>query len=336
MMDVFILSSPLQALNAVEARAALGSEEAAAVIVEGRYAQSNAQIRAALDGTAWDRVMTVGLRRTPLGSRYESVRETVASLRRYSVGRLFLGHHFDLALHLANSVPHRETFLLDDGVATIAVSLRRAGGPDIRDNTPAWKWCARRFLLRVRDRMRLRDVNPLHYFTVYDGLPADAANIMHRNTLDQLRGRKRRVGSSGETWFLGMGSEAIFRSRERYLAYLREIRRSDPGASFRYVPHRNEPPELLEAVRTQSGMTPLAMDVPVELHLVRQAQTPRTVASFISSALYTVGALFPSEIDVISYQMDFRDVRTRYHRQFSDIYGYYRRTPFIQTIAVQP
>jgi hypothetical protein len=213
------------------------------------------------------------------------------------------------------------------------VSVRRAsGGPDIRDNTPAAKWFVRRLLLRVRDRLRLREVSPLHYFTVYDGLPADSANIMHRNTLERLRARKRREGSNGETWFLGIGSEAIFRSRERYLAYLGEIRRREPDAVFRYIPHRNESPEMVEAVRARTGMTPLVTDVPVELHLVRQTHTPRAVASFISSALYMVGVLFPSEIGVVSYRMDFRDVTPRYYRQFSDIYDYYRRTPFIETV----
>lgn len=336
MRDVFILSSPLQVLNALEARAALASAESIAVVIEGPCPQSNAQLWAALREASWDSVLTISFRSTLLGGRYVNVRPAVAALRAAPIARLFLGHHFDLALHLANSVPHRETYLLDDGVATIAVSARRTGrGPDIRDNTPALKWFARRFLLRVRDRLRLGDVPALHYFTVYDGLPSDSANIMHRNTLALLHAAKRRETSTGEIWFLGIGSEAVFRSRARYLDYLREIRRREPSATFRYLPHRNESADLIEAVRIGAGMTPLLPDAPVELHLVRQSRTPRAVASFISSALYMVGVLFPSEIQVVSYQMDFRDVKPRYRRQFSGIYDYYRRTPFIETVPLQ-
>jgi hypothetical protein len=188
--------------------------------------------------------------------------------------------------------------------------------------------------MRLVDHFCMDDVPELHYFTVYEGLPSDAENIIHRNTLDQLRNKKRRVESIDEIWFLGLGSEAIFRSRELYLCHLSEMRKRQPEAVFRYIPHRNESADLIQAVQATSGMKPLLTDSPIELYLIRQKYTPRAVASFISSALYTIGVLFPFEIDVVSWRMDFNHVNRRYHRQFSDIYQYYGQASFIRTVVI--
>jgi peroxiredoxin Q/BCP len=140
-VDAFILSSPLQALNAIEARKAFESSQCAAVVVESLCAKSNEQIWSVVREVAWDHVAVIGMRHTPLYSRYVDVDRAVSLLREVGAKRIFMGHHFDLGLHLVNAVPHRETYLMDDGVATISVCLTRTRGePVFRYNRPALHW----------------------------------------------------------------------------------------------------------------------------------------------------------------------------------------------------
>jgi hypothetical protein len=140
-VDAFILSSPLQALNAIEARKAFESSQCAAVVVESLCAKSNEQIWSVVREVAWDHVAVIGMRQTPLYSRYVDVDRAVSLLREVGAKRIFMGHHFDLGLHLVNAVPHRETYLMDDGVATISVCLTRTRGePVFRYNRPALHW----------------------------------------------------------------------------------------------------------------------------------------------------------------------------------------------------
>ena len=44
--------------------------------------------------------------------------------------------------------------------------------------------------------------------------------------------------------------------------------------------------------------------------------------------------LFPNTIRIISYRMNFQEIRRRYHGQFDLIYRYYESTPFIQVLDV--
>jgi hypothetical protein len=59
------------------------------------------------------------------------------------------------------------------------------------------------------------------------------------------------------------------------------------------------------------------------------------VCSLVSSALYTVGVLFPGTIRIVSYRTRLQEIRKRYHRQFGLIYRYYESTPFIQVLDVE-
>src|SRR5205807_5378900 len=113
--DLYIMASPLQALNAIEARAVFPAENAIAVLVESVSSASNAQIRSILESEDWKEIRTVAIHPGRLRKRYAHVAEVLASLRRVAIGRLFIGFYDDIFLHFAHSLAHSELFLLDDG-----------------------------------------------------------------------------------------------------------------------------------------------------------------------------------------------------------------------------
>jgi hypothetical protein len=104
--------------------------------------------------------------------------------------------------------------------------------------------------------------------------------------------------------------------------------------TVRYIPHRYESPRQVERIRRECGAEILVTNAPIELYLARARTLPRAVASLISSALYTIGVLFPEQIELMAYRMDFRRVRDRYHEPFGVIYDYYGACPFIVVVGL--
>ena len=140
------------------------------------------------------------------------------------------------------------------------------------------------------------------------------------------------TSQNDEVWLLGLGSERIFKRQESYIDAVERIVASWSPAPVRYLPHRFESPRQLELIRSRTGVEILHTGMPVELYLVQSRIVPAAVCSLVSSALFTVGVLFPDTIRIVSHRMSFADIRRRYRGQFELIYRYYAGTPWIQVV----
>src|SRR5262249_48210529 len=149
----------------------------------------------------------------------------------------------------------------------------------------------------------------LRYFTIYDRLAQDSRNLIQTHSMERLRGRCAMASQNDEVWLLGLGSERIFKSQESYIDAIERIVRRWSPAPVRYLPHRYESPGQVDLIRRRTGVEILHAGMPVELYLVQSRIVPAAVCSLISSALYTLGVLFPGIIRIVSYRMNFRQVR---------------------------
>jgi len=334
-VDLYIIGSPLQALNAIEARAVFPAANATAVLVESVSNTSNQQIRSILESENWQEIRTLEIQQGRLRKRYANIAATVDALRATQIGRLFIGFYEDIFLHLAHSLPHQQVFLLDDGVATISLNYTRTGNRKHLFPIPAWKQFVRRWFLQTADGMRLDPIDTLHYFTIYDRLVEDGRNLVQTHSMQRLASRRAMTSQSNQVWLLGLGSEPIFKRQELYLDAIERIVRSWWPTPVRYLPHRLESPLQVELIQRHTGAEILHAGMPVELYLVQFDPVPAVVCSLVSSALYTVGALFPNRIRIVSYRMNFEQIRKRYHCQFDLIYRYYQGTPFIEVLDLE-
>jgi hypothetical protein len=330
--DVFMAASPLQALNALEAQRAFQTECPVAVLPESLSEPSNRQVREILEDAGWRDFRPIHIEQGRFSRRYTNLAEVIDGLRSLPVNHLFLGFYGDIFLHAANRVPHRKLYLLDDGVATISLNRARIRGGFDGTPTPFLKRCARHAWLRVAEGMTVKPIETLHYFSIYRGLQSDERNIIHPQSMERLRSTCERASENGELWFLGLGSEQIFKTEDLYIEALKRALQGTARGTVRYIPHRYESPRQVERIRRECGAEILVANAPIELYLARAGSLPRAVASFLSSALYTIGVLFPDQIELIAYRMDFRHVRGRYHQQFGVIYDYYTECPFIDVV----
>jgi hypothetical protein len=296
--NAYIVSSPLQLLNALEAQRAFAPARQMLMVVESQHVI--AHMKPMIASEDWDDVdlISIDARPSRLGRRFT---ELVGALRARraldrvarawsSVDRLFLGNLNNVyARHLANVVPHRSLIVLDDGTATVDIAHRRRAA--VGRDRPWWA------NVRIGMRERLmgadgREPDRLLFFSTYD-VEVGPNDTLVRNGYERLREQMTRLGVGDETLFLGQPLvETGEMLADRYLAYVRAARDHLGRAGFVYAPHRHEAHDRVERLGMELGVPVRWSDVPIEIALVRSGRLPRVLASFHSSALDNCRLIF--------------------------------------------
>jgi len=320
-VNVFFVGSPLEYVNALEARARFRvPREDALLVVLQTYELAreggDLQLLAAVEREQWAEVR-IFVR--PRSSPVEALRVQRAAIRLAEalgpVERIFFGGYLSTVRRdFVNRITCRERVLLDEGSSTLAVmDVRRRLGGDARFRAAA----ERLNFPRRRDRllrggalrhlvMRLlgvRDEHPgdLTYFTVYDVDPPGADRVVAHD-YRHLRSRVEERPVSEDVLVLGgpLWEERIAASLAINLRVLEGIRRHYPGARLLYKPHRHEHPGKVARVRDELGYELLHSDLPVELWLLRCPERPRALVGIYTSALATCARLFGPKLGLVA------------------------------------
>jgi hypothetical protein len=342
--NVYFVLTPLQLLNALEARAALDTSGDALVIVTAGHARQH--IDALVEPEAWDEVYgfdvlapdgTRGQRLGRLRRTYQ-VRRALDGLARSwgAVEGLFLGNYGNaLARHVAATLDHRTLYLLDDGTDTIKIAEQRAGR-----GTPDLSW-DRAWRVALRDRalgLRTHEAERLVFFTTYD-LPNGHRDSVIRNTYARLRERAARPALDDEVLFLGqpLVEDRLMRA-EWYTAYVAAARAASGDRDFVYAPHKRESPERVDDLADRLGMQVRRADLPVEVEFARSGRLPSVLASFFCSALDNCRLMYgDAGMEIVAFRIE-GDHLLLNRRFVASVYEYLaeRQGPGFRVAPLQP
>jgi hypothetical protein len=335
-LDLFIINSPLQFLNALEARRHfdIQSEHAVLVLLADDSRDTPAQIRRMLNPKDWKRICSAGSlpNTTSLLSKARHMREQIRELNKVAnemprLHRVFLGNYLAHGImHLANQLKATEFVLLDDGNATLAVNDQRhllsLGGK---------KSCnlkSSRFSVLVKRLLGLRfqDIPSLTLFTAYKLTPADSDRVV-RHGYEALRARMTGMIQTNEVFFLGAPLvELGFVSDDYYHYSLRRVRESIKPRKLVYIPHRRESAVALEKLRKQLGVEVRYLGVAVEYFLCHSPELPAGLVSFFSSALLNCHIIFGQLLTVQAFRITPSEVlTTEQSSAVENIYAYFRQ-----------
>jgi hypothetical protein len=290
-MNVFVVITPLQLINALEARSTFDVRRGALLVITTPWTRR--PLATMIDAHDWDEVheLHVDEHTGGLRSRIAHIRRGASVRRRLGrlldrwphVDRLFVGNLNDpFCRHLSNVTRFRETVALDDGTATIDIARRRAlGAVSGRPDPAAW----RSALYQKMMGLRSREPDRLVFFTSYDVVVGSRDRVV-RNGFGRLRAQAKRREFEDTILFLGQplvetGEMAV----DRYGAYVKAAVDLFGDARFVYVPHWQESPDLVLRLKTRLHLQVLRPEVPIEVALMRSARLPRVLASFHCSAL---------------------------------------------------
>jgi hypothetical protein len=324
LMDVFTVETPLQLLNAMEARHTLGSSESHLVVFTSPGHSKEAFTRLVRPGDwravdfvpvvpyedleerlQWRQQWSVRLRayrghwrRRGLRRRLDAVARSLGRVERMFIGNLWVQHQ----RHLASVVRYRELVLLDDGTQTLQLNERLQGGHAVGPASEVDRpWVA--WLIRQLTGMRPADTSRFTWFTAFD-LKTRPGDRVLRNDYSYLRSLARDSRRSRDVLFLGCELSHEGLSEEHHREYLGRVRAHFAADQLVYVPHPRERDERVAYVRDVLGIPVCRYDVPIEYQLATSGVRPKVLASFCSSALDNCRIIFGDTLQINALRIE--------------------------------
>jgi hypothetical protein len=282
----FLVKSPLQFLNAVEARAHYGVSDDDARLVLFRPdggAPAEAQLACLIERFPWPEI------------REESEAESTRSLD----ARVFVGDSREPRMRrLARSLSPRRPVVLDDGNATLLIAQRR--------RRMLWRWTDRR-ATRITDaahhrrvpvpqimrdglRPRNREFGRVEFFTIYP-IRAGRHDLVEKNDLTVLRGLVHERTTPRPVFVGSSLVESGLMRASAYRACVAGAAALHPGMV--YIAHRREDDAKLHMMASELGIDTIRPKYPIELELIDRELYPAPLLVVLSTASDTVPMVFP-------------------------------------------
>ena len=346
MKNVFLIKSPLQLLNAVEAKHYFGlSDDDCILIIMGDRKSYPQMMNLAKVDQQWKNVILLNRVNLLFGdpwlntivdySDVKSQRETLLRSSFYTIWRfnrlakhicnvdnIFFGDHKSEHLrHFINSVEHKRTVLLDDGTATVDDALKRQ---ENKNNPYVLKLRKKIKLASKRLFQGLKDQQPekIYFFTVYD-IKAGGEDEVIRNNFTYLRSKNSTSSMSGDVYFVGTPlSEVGIMKESDYFNQLVKVKEYFKGREFIYIAHRREDKGKLNRIRENLDINIKIFEYPLEYQIAMIGPAPEIMAAFVTSVLENMRMIMGDKLQIISFKLidgSYADKQT-----IDAVYDYYR------------
>ena len=324
----FLIATPLQALNAIEARQhfKLLPDQCPLVWFHSASEANDRQTEDILGQADWARIHTISHSGGSFRSwkrRFDDVNAAARSMGRPEY--LFVGDYaFDLMRHFAHAVKSSKVVVLDDGNSTLLIDRSR------RDPAVPYHFMPNSLGGHVKHLVKTRLcgmnrslLDRITFFTVYALEPDQGIEVVP-NSYRHLRHRLHVLSVNDETHFLGAAlSDKNLMSEDVYLSYLERALKQLDRASVIYMSHRLETAPKLARIRSELGIEVRESTMPVECRLCQATSVPKLIAGFITSAFDTCRVLVGDRIGMRSFYLDPNDCARSIHSEIEEFYRHY-------------
>lgn len=314
MKNIFLVSSPLQLLCAIEAVYHFRLSDNHLIIVNRGTNENYSQLKAVyqLFNEVFDDIIALEGEDRTLTGWIKKFNHIDSVFKNTKLNNAFIGDYHDgLSRHVVNSFKLNDVLLLDDGWATLLIDKKLNNNIKLTSYRDVIKYIASNFKYSYGVKKNIK------YFTFFDEkiLP----NSFHHN-FENLTKKIELKYLDSTLYFLGspVVEDGVF-AKQRYIDIVKKYLKRSDEKNIYYLPHRREKKEKIELLIEDSETELLKTDIPIELYLLKNNIEPSKIASLYSTALYTLSKILKrSTIDYI--KIDF-DVLLSRKDQVKDIYS---------------
>lgn len=338
--SVFLVKTPLQLLNALEAKQHFNLTDEETVLIVFADRVNRTQMESLIDiYKVWGRAIYLddvnlffgdpladeklsAFQRFWSGDRFSRSLFYLRKLNRLSraVGKtkyIFLGYgQFAYMKHFMNVTPHQKAIQLDDGNVTLKLAREVGAG---RSSVPgnSLRKRVKTVLKRTFQGMKDGDAAYNCFFTVYDIPPGLIDEVIsNRYSFVSEKISDQRVGE--KIYFLGSPLGKGIIDQDLYIKALNTVKAYFRDEMITYIAHRREKPGMLERIRNDVGFEVERFPYPIEFQLISDNERPKILASFFSSALDTCQLIFGDKLDIYAFKLNLEGSPRR-----DDIYAIY-------------
>lgn len=291
MKNLFIVSSPLQVLNALEAKQYFKTTDNILLILFTEFKSLNReQIINSINQKEWNQIIQYDLKKNKnsKSSFFEQVK-LIIKLKKNKYNYIFSGGFTSINKLLLANLNKQEVFLIDDGAASINQHKIELN-PNITEK--------RKLKKRIRQYrfnifgLKTEVKDTINLFTCFKLQSHTNEKIIHNNFsyLKQLYFTDMNINNT--IYFIGQPVVDIaLITEETFIAYIKKVIAYFDKPII-YIPHRAETiPEALKKLQSKNFIFQNSQG-PIELIFLKQKVYPSTIVSFFSTALYTLDVIY--------------------------------------------
>lgn len=289
MKNLFIVGTPLQLINAIEAINHFKLENNILVIVHRSLEANRNQIDEIRNLYKWEKIIDIEYSKHSSLLRYVQL---VKYLKKYIYKYIFFPKLEVVPKIVIANVKKEKVFLLDDGGLTVTIyekfiKTNKLNKYDLKEL---------RFLLfglkiKIRDKINL--------FTYFDLEPVNGIEVI-KNNLTYLKNKVKDAKRDDDViYFLGQPISTLINDAS-YRNSLKNIIEKY-NKKVIYIPHRGETRDKIDYLSALDNSMFSIQDIgmPVELFFLNNNLYPHHVISYYSTALTTLALIF--EDSIINY-----------------------------------
>jgi len=284
MDNLFIVRSPLQIINALEAIEYFKLENNILIIIYNNIDNTNIQMDKLISLYQWKEIIYVNEKKKR--SKYFEYISFVYKLKKKRYNYLFFSNLGSIHKLILANVKREHTYYIDDGVETL-IRYKNIFLPN-KLNQHSFRQL--RFLIAG---LKIFIEEPIHFFT-YFNLKSFRESKIINNSLEHFQ--KKYLSEfieDDKVYILGQPLVSVgLLKEEDYFFYLEAIIKLT-DKKIVYIPHRTE----IISKRLQNfedeSFEILNIGMPIELYFLEQKIYPQHIISFITTAFFTLMKLYP-------------------------------------------
>lgn len=284
--NLFIVKTPLQIINSIEAIHSFNLQNNILVLVENKE-KLNLQMKDLSKLIKWKEI--IYFKTTNSFRDIQSSLTIIKKLNKIKFENIFFSRFGTIQRLLIANLKKNSVYYIDDGVETITI-YNNTLIPNTINKLNFRQLSRFRYLffglkINIQDNINLFtyfDLQPLKYSKVVSNKLEYFREIyMNKSVLDK------------KIYILGQPLvERKFISEELYLKYLKNIIENSIY-DIVYIPHIGEKNDSAVYKINKNNFTVLNIDVPIELFFLKKSIVPMEIISFFTTAFFTLKFLYP-------------------------------------------
>jgi len=306
--NLFMVASPLQFLNAIEAKKTFQTNGNILVLMlnsNDNILDANQKMQL-LNEKDWDEVIIYDLGKIIKYKRIFQQVKLIKSLKKYNYNYIFSGEFGVMNQALLASLISKEIYLLDDGTATIFLYDK------INDNylskLPFYKKA--RYLRYKLFGLKYKINNNINFFTIYNIQSTKNIKVI-KHSFSYLKSHNlNNCKKNNFIYILGQNIvETNYINENTYIKYIKSIISYYNNKKIIYIPHRSESTKKLNSLISDNFILQPSSG-PIEMKFISESIYPAVVISFFSSSLFSLEKIFHESL-IQSIKINYDNVISR-------------------------
>ncbi len=289
MYNLFVVRSPLQLINAIEAKEHFKTKNNILLLMNNNP-NDHKQLDTVLKLSTWDEIVHY---KPQTGSTFRQQIKLIRSMMKRSYEYVFSGDYGTVNQVMLANLSVEDIYLIDDGTMSIEIH-KKLQDPEKVSYSKKLKLLRYRFF-----GLQTSIKQTINFFTCYNLHIINNEKIV-QNEYQYLQSIfKPKTNEAGITYLLGQNLDNNWMKQGRYISYLRHIQEHF-NTKIIYMPHRHEViTDELQALFDENFILQ-HNTIPIEIYFLEKGIYPKHIISFTSSALFNLQKIYKqARIDAI-------------------------------------